>query len=716
MSSIAPIRLSQKINLNEIVSDENQKLNNDADSDDEAASLKSDARLRAVEKQNRDLKKQMAAMTDALKTLIDLQTTAVNSIQMVNSNQPNPIAPPPVSPTPPPNMTAEQLMFQTAKLNANQSTIEKNMKKWDDPTQKSWIKYKDLYTEYINNGGQRSLYDLCSKEVILTLRFRLGINDLKVMNSIDLFNLINTKFKTTSNNQSILNSLTMEDTKFYNREKTEQFFSKLIVLLDTHPNIYDIGEAVIVKSFFSKIKPHSFSSQLLFLEIKTIEGAANALEECYARKDSMLDEISLDKNLTKSLSEHSKESKEQKKKDNKESTDKKLYSKKGKLVECLNCKHAPKNKNKDTNHYLSNCPNLGYCYQCETQHFPLGHDCKFEDVSIFNYDKYLENKKDTDVNIPVTQKNKNKSKDKSKENDKVFESLSAMSVNSNDFKKALKILKSAYGENDSDDKVLKNMFLFFDSAANGTHINNKKLSDTPINILNRMDPMKDRVTVAGGQQIPISGYGSILNHKTSYTPSFHTSLLSVQSTLASNDSVALFTADDVHVVRNNTITKNLFNHLIKIAKSEKTVLFNGKVVNGMYVVKATDILKQQPENNINEISVHRKDKSLIDIERMLYSLEPRAPLLLVNENTQPGNVCRFAKEYDNNQSTIDESNLKDFQNEYKKYNLLTKVVKDDNVLLEDSSIKDFNFAGASYYTNVPTAKVSSAAELVRYYH
>ena len=85
--------------------------------------------------------------------------------------------------------------------------------------------------------------------------------------------------------------------------------------------------------------------------------------------------------------------------------------------------------------------------------------------------------------------------------------------------------------NDNDDKVLTDMHIFFlDSAANGSYFNNESLSDTPIINLNRTDLMMDNVTVAGGGKLPINGYGSILNHKTNYTPTFHTSLLSVQST------------------------------------------------------------------------------------------------------------------------------------------------------------------------------------------
>ena len=90
----------------------------------------------------------------------------------------------------------------------------------------------------------------------------------------------------------------MKDTKCYNREKTELFYTKFLVLLDTYPFIYEIGEEVIVKSFFNKLKPTSLSSQLLFLELKTIAEASVALEDCFMRKDLVLEEFLLDNSLS----------------------------------------------------------------------------------------------------------------------------------------------------------------------------------------------------------------------------------------------------------------------------------------------------------------------------------------------------------------------------------------------------------------------------------
>ena len=47
--------------------------------------------------------------------------------------------------------------------------------------------------------------------------------------------------------------------------------------------------------------------------------------------------------------------------------------------------------------------------------------------------------------------------------------------------------------------------------------------------------------------------------------------------------------------------------------------------------------------NSKSIRKGPNDKLLVEIESMLHDLEPRASLLLVNANTQPGNVSHFAK-------------------------------------------------------------------------
>ena len=68
-----------------------------------------------------------------------------------------------------------------------------------------------------------------------------------------------------------------------------------------------------------------------------------------------------------------------------------IVTRSGKVVKCLNCEYSKKEV--DTNHFLWNCPNLGYCNRCGVQHFPLGPDCQHKDDRLFNYDTYLEREK-----------------------------------------------------------------------------------------------------------------------------------------------------------------------------------------------------------------------------------------------------------------------------------------------------------------------------------
>ena len=219
--------------------------------------------------------------------------------------------------------------------------------------------------------------------------------------------------------------------------------------------------------------------------------------------------------------------------------------------------------------------------------------------------------------------------------------------------------------------------LFFDSGANGTHVNNEELSDSIIEINGIQS--NDSVTVAGGQMIPITGNGSLLNHRTNFTPSFHTSLLSVHKTLASNDALGIFTDKDVHVIKNTESIKSLIQYILNLSKATNTMILNGKVVRGMYVIKGDSILKK---NNM-DLKVTDKD---IDIKE--YNLLPKT-----NFKDSTSQIKTSPKKGRFNLNSADDINNEAFH--------------------IDTS---FNMALSSYNTNVPSVKISSAAELVRYFH
>ena len=241
-------------------------------------------------------------------------------------------------------------------------------------------------------------------------------------------------------------------------------------------------------------------------------------------------------------------------------------------------------------------------------------------------------------------------------------------------------------------KIVKDLYnLYFDSGANGTHINNKNLSDTIIDI-NRHNA-NDSVTVAGGQRIQILGRGSLLNHKTHFAPNFHTSLLSVHKTLASNDALGIFTDKDVHVIKNTEFIKNLIHYILNLSKSNKTMILNGKVVKGMYVIKGDSILAKN-KSDTNDVNINITNDELLSN----YVLDNSFAIDSINNEYNIDNMDEY--------NLLLQTNFKDSINS-------TINVKDDETLLSSFNL---NMANASYFTNVPTAKVSSAAELVRYFH
>ena len=120
----------------------------------------------------------------------------------------------------------------------------------------------------------------------------------------------------------------------------------------------------------------------------------------------------------------------------------------------------------------------------------------------------------------------------------------------------------------------------------------------------------------------------------------------------------------MHVVSNTPINKKLFNLIIKLSKTYETLILNGNVVNGLYLVKGSSILKNKLQN---------LKENEIDLDKI---------------NLIPN---------------------KSFNYDHKK---LTNILATNAIKEKDK----FKFAGPSYYTNVPTAQVSTAAELVRYFH
>ena len=630
-----------------------------------------------------------------LEDKIEALTAAVEKMAGLKTPSTPPVSPPrsrPVPRTPsgrntvtPPALPEQDLMSRTAEIVASNSQVEKNMSQLTCSSQAAWMTYRQKWLNYVRKHGIRKLVDWFDNDTLIAYTTLLDLPDIDSISNESLFFKIDSEHEIINSTLSLFDKIKMDDVKVYNKEKIQKYLQSFLVLLDRYPQIrIELKERVIIQEFFSKIKPDSIAVYLLKLQLDNLGDAFTALKQRLKFKDVQTEE-NLQDSLCNGKADHSKNDKVNttKTNDKKDNKPEPLLDAKGNLVLCLNCKHS-KNKKINKNHYMVNCKSLNFCIQCQAHHFPYGPDCDYEDIKVFNYPAYVKARKELDYNLslgdnlkptPIAKSNNSSavvtSKKSGNKNSSITNMNEAMNTMSDaDFDNFIRSSVANRSKNKNTKISDIEEVFYFDSAANDTYFNNVSLSDSIVD-MNRLKT-NDTVTVAGGQKLPIKGSGTILNHTSRYTPQFHTSLLSVQKTLASNDSLALFTDKDVHVVRNSPNIKKLVNFIIQKSKSNKTFLFNGDVVNGMYVVKGNSILQNS--------NVHLHEKTSLD-------------------NTT-----------DNWNTTIEE---------LKAFNLLSNSNFNFDIIDIDSermNTKEFKFANSSYYTNIPTAKVTSAAELVRYFH
>ncbi len=226
-------------------------------------------------------------------------------------------------------------------------------------------------------------------------------------------------------------------------------------------------------------------------------------------------------------------------------------------------------------------------------------------------------------------------------------------------KKIQKYQTMLWGTEDSsseDSQVFNsNKYIALDSGASTTCVTNINASDIAINLnRNNMEELPT-VTAADGSEIRILGQGKLLNHPVQYSDLFKINLLSVSATATANSALALFTDTGCHIVSNLPEIRELINKILLVAQNSNSLLINGKLVDGMYLVKLSDVMK-------NKHKLQQSSKHITSVS---------------------GN---FLDSDDNKPIEILPSDL------------------------------DLKFVGSSYYTKVPSVSVRTAAELIRYFH
>ncbi len=292
------------------------------------------------------------------------------------------------------------LMLETAKLAASSAPIERTTKLLTGSSESKWRKFYDWYRSYKLRNGIKVLYDLMDDDTITSYEGLLDINNLKSVSESDLVSRIEILHGSILTGMTILkDNLLMDKSNSYNKESIQNFMQLFLVILKRYPVIKsELHEEVIISYFFSVIQPSYIGASLELLKLKSIKDGLNALKAKMHRKDISLDENREEESFKKQsfTSNSTRKSSGGNLKDI--PSDGPIVNRFGKLIECFNCKHAKNPSN--TNHFLWNCTNLGYCNQCKIRHFSMGPDCPHQDIKIFNYDNYLKRKNENGKSLP----------------------------------------------------------------------------------------------------------------------------------------------------------------------------------------------------------------------------------------------------------------------------------------------------------------------------
>ena len=457
------------------------------------------------------------------------------------------------------------LMTATAKMIQDSSNVEKTSPFLSNVDDVAWKSFSLKYLSYRQKGGNKSTRDLLSPEVINYYKFQID-GDISIMPDDLLFqNISHVNLPVLDPMSLLISSISMKPSKIYNKKCVQEYISEFITLLSNYPKIQEeCAPHAIVKQFFKKIQPNSLSEDMLNLQINDVHLAIRSLHSKLRTKDIQ-------------LYENTRESKKSLQTELKDTST---------AITCCNCKFSTKPDYQHV-HKLWNCRDIDFCFRCKEKHLALGPNCKFKDKSIFDYDKYAEKKKKTPTSVPSNKKEQ-KVANVAKE-DFVTKSdlLGIKDMFLEHLQKIDKKLDWATGTEVS--KKLSGESIIIDSGCSHTCINTPTHSASPIKF-NRME-YKDSIWVADGRSVEIVGTGKIFNHECSLVPSFASSLLSVAQTNKANNSIAIFTNDECHVIKLDNEIKKFLTNLKESAIAKNLVLINGSLVNGVYVFDSNDIKK-----------------------------------------------------------------------------------------------------------------------------
>jgi hypothetical protein len=272
--------------------------------------------------------------------------------------------------------------MKTAEITKELSMVEKTAPYLTSPSQEAYHTWRPSFNYYKKQHGSKEVLDLMPEDVAIYYGYVFNVQ-LSTISSTVLLQKLDNHHRIVLDEMAILESnLKMKNSKDYNRSNLENYAKQFIFVLERYPAIQlNLPEPVIVKTFFSKMQPHSFAKDLLKLDLPTIRQAMITFHNRLHVKDIQFSENSKEKqpSMNKKDSEN-------------------LNKNKNKLP-CPNFIAA----GRPSGHRIWFCNNIDFCSICQASHMAMGPDCPKRNKDTFDYDQFLSNRKKGTLKVTILQ-------------------------------------------------------------------------------------------------------------------------------------------------------------------------------------------------------------------------------------------------------------------------------------------------------------------------
>ena len=188
------------------------------------------------------------------------------------------------------------IMYNPAfeKVYREMTPLEQNYPKITSAKAKFWPENLNKYSDYVNQGGKRSLYETMTHDCKLQYKLVLENVDIKSISTRQLIKLIdkyhNPKAK---DGQSILTTLKMKPNKEYDPQNVENYILYLAKFLEKYDKDLDnVSEVQLSKQFISGLQPKWLSAWAWKSEPKTINQVVQTIRDRMIRMEEFYEIMS----------------------------------------------------------------------------------------------------------------------------------------------------------------------------------------------------------------------------------------------------------------------------------------------------------------------------------------------------------------------------------------------------------------------------------------